>query len=59
MQQEALSKDGTVIPYFLIHNKNMKLDGSNPTLLYGYGGFGKCVLAAFSMKNSIRILSHL
>jgi prolyl oligopeptidase len=45
IQQEAVSKDGTVIPYFLIHNKNMKLDGSNPTLLYGYGGFGKCVLS--------------
>lgn len=38
-QLEASSKDGTQIPYFLIYPKKMKLDGSNPTLLYGYGGF--------------------
>ncbi len=33
------SKDGTRIPYFLIHNKDIALDGTNPTVLYGYGGF--------------------
>lgn len=33
------SKDGTRVPLFVIHNKNVKLDGSNPTVLYGYGGF--------------------
>jgi prolyl oligopeptidase len=33
------SKDGTRIPMFLSHKKGVKLDGSNPTLLYGYGGF--------------------
>lgn len=33
------SKDGTKIPMFLAHAKNVKLDGSNPTLLTGYGGF--------------------
>lgn len=38
-QGEAKSKDGTAIPYFLISKKNMKTDGNNPTLLYGYGGF--------------------
>ena len=38
-QLEATSKDGTKIPYFLVHPKNMKRDGSNPTLLYSYGGF--------------------
>ena len=38
-QLEAISKDGTRIPYFFVHPKAMKLDGSNPTLLYAYGGF--------------------
>jgi prolyl oligopeptidase len=35
----ATSKDGTKIPIFLSHKKGIKLDGSNPTLVYGYGGF--------------------
>ena len=38
-QHEAVSSDGTRIPYFLVHRKDMKLDGNNPTLLYAYGGF--------------------
>lgn len=38
-QRFSKSKDGTMIPYFIIYNKKMKLDGKNPTLLYGYGGF--------------------
>ena len=38
-QHFATSKDGTRVPYFLVRPKDMKLDGSNPTLLYGYGGF--------------------
>lgn len=38
-QYKTKSSDGTLIPYFIVHKKNMKLDGKNPTLLYGYGGF--------------------
>jgi prolyl oligopeptidase len=38
-QLNATSKDGTKIPYFIVHPKAMKYDGSNPTLLTAYGGF--------------------
>jgi prolyl oligopeptidase len=38
-QHFATSKDGTDVPYFMVRHKNVKLDGKNPTLLYGYGGF--------------------
>lgn len=38
-QYFATSKDGTQIPYTILHRKGMALDGSNPTVLYGYGGF--------------------
>ncbi len=38
-QLEATSRDGTAIPYFLVHPRNMKRDGSNSTVLYAYGGF--------------------
>ena len=38
-QFEATSSDGTKVPYFVVHPSNMKFDGSNPTILYAYGGF--------------------
>ena len=47
-QFEATSKDGTKIPYFVVHKKDMKLDGSNPTVLYAYGGFQVSVTPSYS-----------
>ncbi|MGA3225325.1 MAG: prolyl oligopeptidase family serine peptidase [Acidobacteriaceae bacterium] len=38
-QLEATSKDGTKVPYFVVHRKDMKYNGANPTLLTAYGGF--------------------
>ena len=38
-QFEATSKDGTKVPYFIVHPRTMKLDGANPTILTAYGGF--------------------
>src|SRR3569833_1113517 len=42
------SKDGTKISMFLIHNKDAKRDGSNPTILYGYGGFNVSMTPGFA-----------
>src|SRR5215212_2087281 len=42
------SKDGTRVPMFLVHKKGLKLDGRNPTLLYGYGGFNATTTPNFS-----------
>lgn len=38
-QRWVVSRDGTKIPYFILHKPDLKLDGKNPTVLYGYGGF--------------------
>ncbi len=38
-QYFSTSTDGTEIPYFIVHKKDLVMDGKNPTLLYGYGGF--------------------
>ncbi len=42
------SKDGTRVPMFLVYKKGLKLDGNNPTLLYGYGGFNVVTAPQFS-----------
>jgi prolyl oligopeptidase len=42
------SKDGTRVPMFLVYKKGIKLDGKNPTLLYGYGGFNVTTSPGFS-----------
>jgi prolyl oligopeptidase len=47
-QFEATSKDGTKIPYFLVRPKTAKMDGSTPTLLYGYGGFQSPMVPNYS-----------
>jgi prolyl oligopeptidase len=46
------SKDGTRVPMFLVYRKGLKLDGNNPTLLYGYGGFNIITSPTFT---SIRL----
>ena len=42
------SYDGTDVPMFVTHKKGLKMDGSNPTMLYGYGGFNISLLPSFS-----------
>ncbi len=66
-QHEATSKDGTKIPYFEVKRRDAKLDGKNPTILYGYGGFEVSQVPTYSAfvgngwlaKGGVWVLSNL
>lgn len=47
------SKDGTKVPMIITHKKGLKLDGSNPTMLYAYGGFNVSLTPSFSVANAV------
>lgn len=47
------SKDGTRIPLFLVHKRGLRLNGDNPTLLYGYGGFNISLTPSFAVSRLV------
>lgn len=49
-QMEATSKDGTKVPYFIVHPKTMAKDGSNPTIIYAYGGFNASMTPTYNQN---------
>ena len=49
----AVSKDGTRVPVMILHARNVKLDGTHPTILYAYGGYGISMIPYFSRMNRL------
>src|SRR5690554_2632499 len=47
------SKDGTKVPMIITHKKGIEMDGKNPTMLYGYGGFNVSLTPSFSIANVV------
>jgi prolyl oligopeptidase len=57
VREFAISKDGTKIPINILRPKGIKLNGSTPTILYGYGGYGINMTPGFSARNSVWVNS--
>ncbi len=47
------SKDSTLVPMFIVHKKGIEMDGNNPTLLYGYGGFNISLTPSYSSTRMV------
>jgi len=53
VREFAISKDGTKVPINILRRKGTPLDGSNPTLLYAYGGYGHCMRPSFNFEHRL------